>query len=201
MKRLVAGLVAVVALLVLGRLLDVQHWVLAFVAYVRGAGVAGMLLFAAAYVLATVLLVPGLLLTMGAGLAYGVALGAPLVWVSANLAAAAAFLLGRTLAREAIAARVQGDPRFAAIDAAVGREGFKIVLLTRLSPAFPFNLLNYAYGLTRVTFRDYVLASMIGMIPGTVMFVYLGSLLTDVAQLAGGGTASGTVPWWLKAIG
>src|SRR5262245_1702228 len=200
MKRLVIGLVVVVALLVLGRLLDVQHWVLAFVAYVRGAGVAGMLLFAAAYVLATVLFVPGLLLTMGAGLAYGLAVGAPLVWVSANLAAAAAFLLGRTLARDAIAARVQGDPRFSAIDSAVVREGSKSALLTRLSPAFPFNLLNYAYGLTRVTFRDYVAASLVGMIPGTVMYVYLGSLLTDVAQLAGGGAAGGA-PWWLKAIG
>jgi pyruvate/2-oxoglutarate dehydrogenase complex dihydrolipoamide dehydrogenase (E3) component/uncharacterized membrane protein YdjX (TVP38/TMEM64 family) len=191
----------VLALLALGRWLNVQQYVLAFVAFVREAGLPGMALFVVAYVAATVLFVPGLLLTMGAGLAYGVALGVPLVWISANLGATAAFLLGRTLARDAIAQRVAGNARFAAIDRAVGREGFKIVLLTRLSPAFPFNLLNYAYGLTRVTLRDYVLATVIGMIPGTVMYVYLGSLLTDVAELAGGGRGGAAAPWWLKLLG
>jgi uncharacterized membrane protein YdjX (TVP38/TMEM64 family) len=138
---------------------------------------------------------------MGAGLAYGLVVGAPLVWVSANLAAAAAFVLGRTLARDAITRRVAGNAKFAAIDRAVGHAGFKIVLLTRLSPAFPFNLLNYAYGLTRVTLRDYVAASLIGMIPGTVLYVYLGSLLTDVAQLAAGGGGATAAPWWLRLLG
>lgn len=199
--RLVIALLAVGLLLAAGRYFDVQQYVLAFVAWVRNAGVPGMVLFAAAYVLATVLFVPGLLLTMGAGLAYGLVVGAPLVWLSANLAAAAAFVLGRTLARDVIAHRVAGNAKFAAIDRAVGREGFKIVLLTRLSPAFPFNLLNYAYGLTRVTLRDYVAASLIGMIPGTVMYVYLGSLLTDVAQLAAGAGGGAAVPWWLKVVG
>jgi pyruvate/2-oxoglutarate dehydrogenase complex dihydrolipoamide dehydrogenase (E3) component/uncharacterized membrane protein YdjX (TVP38/TMEM64 family) len=199
--RLVGTALAVGALVAAGRYLDVQHWVLAFVGFVRDAGVPGMGLFAVAYVAATVLFVPGLLLTMGAGLAYGVGAGAPLVWLSANLAAAAAFMLGRTFAREMIAARVAGNVKFAAIDRAVGREGFKIVLLTRLSPAFPFNLLNYAYGLTQVTLRDYVVASMLGMIPGTVMYVYLGSLLTDVAQLASGGGGGASAPWWLKLLG
>jgi pyruvate/2-oxoglutarate dehydrogenase complex dihydrolipoamide dehydrogenase (E3) component/uncharacterized membrane protein YdjX (TVP38/TMEM64 family) len=181
--------------------LNVQQYVLAFVTFVRDAGVPGMGLFVVAYVAATVLFVPGVLLTMGAGLAYGVGVGAPLVWLSANLAAAAAFVLGRTLARDMIAQRVAGNVKFAAIDRAVGREGFKIVLLTRLSPAFPFNLLNYAYGLTQVTLRDYVVASLLGMIPGTVMYVYLGSLLTDVAQLAGGESGSAAAPWWLKLLG
>jgi pyruvate/2-oxoglutarate dehydrogenase complex dihydrolipoamide dehydrogenase (E3) component/uncharacterized membrane protein YdjX (TVP38/TMEM64 family) len=197
--RLVILGLAVAALLAAGRYLGVQDWILAFVSWVRGAGTPGMVAFAGAYVVATVLFVPGLLLTMGAGLAWGVAVGAPLVWVSANLAAAAAFLLGRTLAREAIAARVAGNPKFAALDRAVGREGFKIVLLTRLSPAFPFNLLNYAYGLTQVRLRDYLTASLLGMIPGTVMYVYLGSLLTSVAELASGRGRG--APWWLTALG
>jgi pyruvate/2-oxoglutarate dehydrogenase complex dihydrolipoamide dehydrogenase (E3) component/uncharacterized membrane protein YdjX (TVP38/TMEM64 family) len=199
--RLVGALATVGALLLASRVLDVQQHVLAFVAFVRDAGLPGMALFVVAYVAATVLFVPGLLLTMGAGLAYGVTIGAPLVWLAANLGAAAAFLLGRTLARDLIAHRVAGNARFAAIDHAVGREGFKIVLLTRLSPAFPFNLLNYAYGLTAVTLRDYVVASLVGMIPGTVMYVYLGSLLTDVAELAGGARSGGTAPWWLKVVG
>jgi uncharacterized membrane protein YdjX (TVP38/TMEM64 family) len=199
--RLVIALLAVGLLLAAGRYFDVQDYVLRFVTWTREAGAPGMALFAGAYVLATVLFVPGLLLTMGAGLAYGLVLGAPLVWVSANLAAAAAFVLGRTLARDAIARRVAGNAKFAAIDRAVGREGFKIVLLTRLSPAFPFNLLNYAYGLTQVTLRDYVAASLIGMIPGTVLYVYLGSLLTDVAQLAAGGGGATATPWWLRLLG
>ena len=151
-----------------GRYLDAQRHLLDFVSWVRGAGAAGMLVFVAVYVLATVLFVPGLLLTMGAGLAYGVAVGTPLVWVAANVGAVAAFVLGRTAARDAIATRVAGNAKFAAIDRAVGREGLKIVLLTRLSPAFPFNLLNYAYGLTRVSLRDAVAAYEKDMIQDTL---------------------------------
>ena len=138
--RLLLLVLAAVAVAALLRFLPVNQWLLGFVAWIRGAGTAGMAIFLVAYVVACVLLLPGLVLTLGAGFAYGVAVGVPLVWVSANLGAAVAFLLGRTLARERIAARVAGNPRFAAIDRAVGREGFKIVLLTRLSPAFPFNL-------------------------------------------------------------
>src|SRR5262249_59272949 len=113
----------------------------------------------------------------------------------------AAFVLGRTLARDRIAARVAGNPKFAAIDEAVGREGLKIVLLTRLSPAFPFNLLNYTYGLTRASFRDYEIGSLIGMIPGTAMYVYLGSLITSVSQLAAGTPSGGAAKQALTWLG
>src|SRR5262245_33701761 len=199
--RLVLPGLAVLVLIGLVRALPVNEWLLAFVGWIRGAGVAGMAVFVAAYVVACVLLLPGLILTLGAGFAYGVAVGIPLVWVAANLGAAVAFLLGRTLARERIAARVAGNPRFAAIDEAVGREGLKIVLLTRLSPAFPFNLLNYAYGLTRVSFRDYVVGSLIGMIPGTAMYVYLGSLITSVTELASGAPSGGAAKQALTFLG
>ena len=171
--RFVALALVAVAMVAAVKLLPVNQWLLAFVAWIRDAGTTGMAVFVLAYIVACILLLPGLILTLGAGFAYGVAVGIPLVWVSANLGAAAAFLLGRTLARDRIAARVSGNPKFAAIDRAVGREGLKIVLLTRLSPAFPFNLLNYAYGLTRVTFRDYAVGSLVGMVPGTAMYVYL----------------------------
>src|SRR2546425_4464723 len=132
--RLLLLVLAAVAAAAVLRFLPVNQWLLGFVAWIRGAGTAGMAVFLVAYVVACVLLLPGLVLALGAGFAYGVAVGVPLVWVSANLGAAVAFRLGRTLARERIAARVAGNPRFAAIDRAVGREGFKIVLLTRLSP-------------------------------------------------------------------
>jgi pyruvate/2-oxoglutarate dehydrogenase complex dihydrolipoamide dehydrogenase (E3) component/uncharacterized membrane protein YdjX (TVP38/TMEM64 family) len=199
-RLILLGLV-LVGLLVALKLLPVNDWLLGFVAWIRDAGATGMAVFVVAYIAACIVLLPGLILTLGAGFAYGVAVGVPLVWVAANLGAAVAFLLGRTLARERIAARVAGNPRFAAIDRAVGREGLKIVLLTRLSPAFPFNLLNYAYGLTQVTFRDYVIGSLVGMIPGTAMYVYLGSLITSVSQLASGAPSGGAAKQALTFLG
>jgi pyruvate/2-oxoglutarate dehydrogenase complex dihydrolipoamide dehydrogenase (E3) component/uncharacterized membrane protein YdjX (TVP38/TMEM64 family) len=137
----------------------------------------GPVLFVGLYVVATVLFVPGSVLTLGAGAVFGVALGSVCVSISATLGATAAFLVGRYLARDAIARKIEKNEKFATIDRAVAQEGWKIVLLTRLSPVFPFTLLNYAFGLTRVKLSHYVLASWIGMIPGTVMYVYLGSLV------------------------
>src|SRR5439155_1410723 len=102
---------------------------------------------------------------------------------AATLGASAAFLVGRYLARAAVERRIAANPRFAAIDRAVGAEGRKIVFLLRLSPVFPFNLLNYALGLTRVRFADFFLAS-VGMLPGTVLYVYSGKLIGDVTGLA-----------------
>jgi uncharacterized membrane protein YdjX (TVP38/TMEM64 family) len=97
--------------------------------------------------------------------------------------------------------RIRGNPRFKAIDEAVGREGWKIVGLTRLSPIFPFNLLNYAYGITKVSLRDYFFASWIGMIPGTVMYVYIGSVAGNLATLESGQGSTSSVEWILRIVG
>ncbi len=145
-------------------------------ATIDGLGWIGPVAFIAVYVLATVLFLPGSALTLGAGALFGVVRGSVIVSVASTLGATAAFLIGRYVAREWVARKIQGNAKFDAIDVAVGREGWKIVGLTRLSPIFPFNLLNYAYGLTKVRLRDYVLVSWIGMMPGTVMYVYIGSL-------------------------
>ncbi len=118
--------------------------------------------------------------------------GSVAVSVGSVLGATAAFLVGRTLLRGSIERRIASYPRFQAIDRAVGEQGFKIVLLTRLSPIFPFNLLNYAFGLTNVRLWQYVLASWIGMLPGTVMYVYLGSALKSLADVAAGAPEGGT---------
>jgi uncharacterized membrane protein YdjX (TVP38/TMEM64 family) len=139
-------------------------------------GAWGQVLFVAIYVVATVLLIPGSGLGLGAGALFGVVRGSLLVSLASTLGATCGFLLGRYLARDWVAKKIQGNASFAAIDRAVAAEGWKIVFLTRLSPLFPFTLLNYAFGLTRLSLRDYVLASWIGMMPGTVMYVYLGSL-------------------------
>jgi len=189
--RVVLAGVLVAALVVATKVLHPQDYLLGLVSWIRGAGWLGGGVFMLAYILATVAFLPGSILTLGAGFAYGVGAGTVIVWMAANLGAALAFVLGRTLARNWVAARVEANQRFAAIDRAVGREGFKIVLLTRLSPVFPFNLLNYAFGLTQVSLRDYVLGSVVGMIPGTVMYVYLGSLITNLSELAAGHPSGG----------
>lgn len=181
----------IAALVVAVRVLPAERYLLDFVAWMHGAGWAGLIAYVIAYVVACVLFLPGAILTLGAGFAYGVLVGTTVVWVGANLGATLAFVLGRTLLRGWVASKVQARPGFAAIDRAVGRQGLRIVLLTRLSPIFPFNLLNYAFGLTQVTLRDYVVGSMIGMTPGTVMYVYLGSLITNLTALAAGRTSGG----------
>ncbi|NEQ85588.1 MAG: TVP38/TMEM64 family protein, partial [Moorea sp. SIO2I5] len=136
----------------------------------------------------------------GAGVVFGVVLGSIYVFIGATIGATAAFLVGRYLARDWIAQKIAGNEKFSAIDEAVGQEGFKIVLLTRLSPVFPFNLLNYAYGLTGVSLKDYVLGS-IGMIPGTVMYVYIGYLAGELAMIGSGDAPTNPkVQWAMGAI-
>jgi len=181
--KIAAGLVAVAALIVLGR--QAGAYVPQFAQWVNGLGVWGPLVFIIGYAVATVAFVPGSLLTLAAGAIFGLAKGTVYVFIAAVLGSSAAFLVSRYVARGAIEHKLAGNPRFAAIDRAVGAEGFKIVALLRLSPVFPFNLLNYALGLTRVRFADYLMAA-VGMLPGTLLYVYYGKLAGDVAALAGG---------------
>ena len=143
----------------------------------------GPVAFLLVYVAATVLFLPGFILTLGAGFVFGLGWGTVLVSAASTLGATASFLIGRHLARDWVAEKMRAYPRFAAVDEAVADEGWKIVGLTRLSPLFPFNLLNYALGITRVKVRHYVLASWVGMLPGTILYVYIGSLAGDLARL------------------
>jgi uncharacterized membrane protein YdjX (TVP38/TMEM64 family) len=157
-----------------------------FLEWVQGIGPWGAVVFAAVYVPAAVLFVPGSLLTLVAGFVFGLAKGMVIVSLGSTAGAAAAFVLARHFAREWVGRRLASRPNLAAIGRAVEIEGFKIVLLTRLSPALPFNLLNYAFGLTAVSFKTYILASWIGMLPGTLMYVYLGSAAKSLATLLSG---------------
>lgn len=184
--RLVVGGGILATLVVAALTLPVREWLVAFLEWTESLGPLGPVVFIGVYVVATVLFLPGSLLTLGAGLLFGLVRGTIAVSIGSTLGVTAAFLVGRYVARRRIEAALSDRPKFAAIDDAVGREGFKIVLLTRLSPAFPFNLLNYAFGVTRVRLRDYVIASWIGMLPGTVMYVYFGTLAKNLAALAAG---------------
>jgi uncharacterized membrane protein YdjX (TVP38/TMEM64 family) len=180
------ALVGLACVLLLLRAFDLPRLLLGFVEWVRQAGGAGTLSFGIVYAVAAVLLLPASILTLGAGFVWGPFLGLAVVLPSATVAATVAFLLGRTVARGWVQRRVADHPRFRAIDEAVGSGGFRLVLLLRLSPLFPFNLLNYTLGLTRVSLRDYVLGSAIGMAPGTFLYLYLGSLVTSASQLLSG---------------
>jgi uncharacterized membrane protein YdjX (TVP38/TMEM64 family) len=170
------------------------HWI-------NGLGTLGGIAFIGIYIIATVAFLPGSILTLGAGVIFGVILGSLYVFIGATLGATAAFLVGRYLARGWVTNKIADNKKFAAIDKAVSKEGLKIVLLTRLSPIFPFNLLNYALGITGVSLQDYFLGS-VGMIPGTIMYVYIGSLAGNLAFIGSEGKPDNMILHWvIKIIG
>lgn len=197
--RIALAIVVVALLLVFGR--RVAAHLPAFASWVEGLGALGPLVFVVSYAVAVVAFVPGSVLTLAGGVLFGLVEGVIYVFTAAVLGSTASFLLARHVARDAIARRIEGDARFGAIDRAVGDQGRKIVFLLRLSPVFPFNLLNYALGLTRVRLADYLVAS-IGMLPGTILYVYLGKLGGDVAAAAGGAARErGWAEWALLGVG
>jgi uncharacterized membrane protein YdjX (TVP38/TMEM64 family) len=173
-------------------LLPVKDWLIQGLEWTQGLGFWGPVFVVAFYILACILFLPGSVLTLGAGFLFKLIRGTITVSIGSTLGACAAFLVGRTVARNWIAGKVAKNEKFAAIDEAVAQQGFKIVLLTRLSPVFPFNLLNYAFGLTKIAFWKYALASWIGMIPGTIMYVYFGAGLRSLADVAAGEVEKGT---------
>ena len=197
----VLGLLAVASLLLITYFLDIQELFQVALALISDLGPWGPVFFIVLYILATVLFLPGLIPTMAAGRLFGVLQGTLLVSISSISGATLAFLIGRYLAREWVAGMIQGNQKFETIDVAVAQEGWKIVGLTRLSPVFPFNLLNYAFGLTQVSLKNYFLASWIGMLPGTVMYVYIGSLAGDLATLGSGERSRTPAEWALYGVG
>ena len=184
-KRIIL-IVVVVGLLVAAKFLPVKDYIMSSLEWAQGLGNWGPIFVGVLYVLACVLMVPGLIITIAAGFLFGLIKGTITVSIASTLGACAAFVVGRTLARGLVEQKVTGRPKFLAIDRAVGEQGFKIVLLTRLSPIFPFNLLNYAYGLTKVGFWQYAGASWIGMLPGTILYVYLGTAGRSLTEIASG---------------
>jgi uncharacterized membrane protein YdjX (TVP38/TMEM64 family) len=199
MVRILLVTAALAALVLAGR--AAGAYVPTFAGWVDGLGLWGPLIFIAGYAAAVVLFAPGSVLTLAAGAIFGLLEGTIFVFVAATLGAAVAFLVARHLARGAIERRLAGNARFAAIDRAVGAQGRRIVFLLRLSPVFPFNLLNYALGLTRVRFADYLVASL-GMLPGTLLYVYTGKIAGDVAALAGGAAVErGTAYYAVLVLG
>ena len=201
--RIVALLAIVVALFLAMKFLPVQQWLRSFNDWVGQMGVAGIFIFIIVYAVATVLLAPGAILTIGAGFAFGLWKGFLAVSGGATLGASLAFLVARFIARDKIEAIAKGNEKFRNIDSAIGKQGAKLIFLLRLSPVIPFNLSNYFYGLTGVKFWPYVLASWIGMMPGTFLYVYIGTAGKAAVAAAAGDAAvkHGWQYWTFLGVG
>jgi uncharacterized membrane protein YdjX (TVP38/TMEM64 family) len=191
------------------------QWMVNFIQWAKGMGAAGGALYALFYILGTALFFPGLPLTLGAGFLYGAIIGTLVVSPASVAGATLAFLIARYAARDWVTRRLKKYPQAAALDRAIEKNGFKAVVLLRLQPVLPFNILNYALGLTSIRLRDYMLASWIGMFPATVLYVYLGSIMNDISDLLRGRPNSGiagrlllwgglaaivVLVWWLGRI-
>ncbi|RUL87961.1 VTT domain-containing protein [Tautonia sociabilis] len=190
------------SLLLLARRLPLGALLDAIGGWVAGLGPWGPVVFGLVYAVAVVLMVPGSALTLAAGALFGLVVGTITVSVASNVGAALAFLIARYVARDAVARRVRRNPRFNAIDRAIGEGGWKIVALLRLSPAVPFNLQNYLYGLTSIRFWPCVLASWVAMLPGTFLYVYLGHVgRAGLEATAGGGASRSPAEWAMIVVG
>lgn len=196
-------LVLVAALIALSvaakHFLPLDEWMKSLTGWVEKLGPFGVVVYALIYALATVLFIPGSVLTLAAGLIFGVGLGTVAAWSGAVLGSSLSFLIGRYFARAKIEAKTKGNKQFEAIDEAVGKQGWKIIGLLRLSPLIPFNVSNYFYGVTKVGFWPYVLASAVGMLPGTLLYVYLGAV--GKAGLDGGEKQHSTVEYVFFGVG
>ncbi len=175
--KAIIAVVLIAVLITAGIVFDVATYLRQAMEWIQGLGFVGVFAFIGLYAACTVLLIPGTIPTLAAGAIFGLGQGIIYVSLGSTIGATLAFFVGRYLARDAVAGAVGKNPKFAAIDEVVGREGWKIVGLLRLSPVVPFSLSNYFYGITAVKPLGYILASWIGMFPGTVMYVYIGTLL------------------------
>ena len=200
-RNAIIPMLAIVACVAIVWLPQANEAVIALLKWVESLGPWGPALFVIIYILGCVLFLPGSLLTIGAGFIFGLVVGTITVSIGSTLGAGAAFLLSRTVLRKWVSERIASMPRFRALDEAVRREGFKVVLLTRLSPLFPFNLLNFMFGITKVSFRDYVLASWLGMLPGAVLYVYIGTAAHSITSIAAGKKETSTAEQVFFGVG
>jgi uncharacterized membrane protein YdjX (TVP38/TMEM64 family) len=197
--RLVVCLCVLIGLVVASRYLNLAGLLRESLAWIRGLGPWAPIAFIAIYCISCVLAIPASLLTLGSGFLFGILWGSAYAVTGAMLGAIAAFIVGRYLARDWVAKKIEGHEKFKAIDDAIAREGWRIVLLARLAPIFPYAVLNYGFALTRVSFKQYVIGTAIGILPAMIVFVYFGSLATDLTKL-GQGIKSQPVFKWFMAI-
>lgn len=200
-RYVVYGLIALaaIALLIWGGQ-QATPYVKQFTQWVDSLGVWAPVVFILGYIVATVAFIPGSVLTLAGGALFGLLWGTVYVFVGATIGACLAFLIARYAARSRIEKKLEDKPNFQQIDGAIGRDGGKIAALLRLSPVFPFNLLNYALGLTNIKFVHYAWACL-AMIPGTFLYVFYGKTAGDVAAAAAGGQEKDVWGWVFQGVG
>jgi uncharacterized membrane protein YdjX (TVP38/TMEM64 family) len=177
--------------------LPVKDWLQAWSGWIRDAGLLGYLVFAIGYAAAAVLLAPGPLLTIAAGFAFGMGGGLPVVMAGAVLSSALAYLLARSVLRQSVERMARERPRWAALDAALAHDGWKTVLLFRISPLIPFNVQSYLLGVTRIGFWPYMTATIPAILPGTILYLYVGTLSRSLLRT----TQHGFLHWLLLFAG
>lgn len=183
--RILFVAILVVAFSIAVRMLPLAEWITQFQAWVRGIGPIGYVVYALAYAVCCVFLVPALALTLGAGAVFGFAAGSIVVLFGGTLGATLAFFLARTVMRDRVQRMTEGNPKFRELDRAITGEGTKILWLVRLSGFPPFTWVNYAFGLTGVRPLPYVVITFFGIIPGTLAFTWAGA--AGAAALTGSG--------------
>lgn len=196
---LFAGLLTIGAVAVLHP--ETRDRLLGFLQWTERSGGWGLFLFLLVYIGAAVFFVPASILSLGAGAVFGLGRGFLWVWIAASIGAVCSFLLSRYLLRDWIAGRLRQDPRLTAFDAAVARQGWRLVLVSRCSPIFPFSFLNYAFGLTSISLGHYSWASAVGLVPGVLLYVYLGTLAGEIAGLSQRSRPRSNWEWALYALG
>lgn len=199
--KIIFLVIVVVCIFISIKYFNVQSELRKILLWIQNSGWIGIAVYIGIYIIACIFFIPGSLLTLGAGAVFGVVQGSIFTSIASTLGATVSFLVGRYLARDWINKKIQNNKKFSKVDEAVGKEGWKIVILTRLSPIFPFNLLNYAYGLTKVALKNYFFASWIGMMPGTIMYVYIGSIAGNIATIGSQGRNKTTAEWILYSVG
>jgi uncharacterized membrane protein YdjX (TVP38/TMEM64 family) len=203
-RNLLRGILLVSAVLLvvwIVRITDARQILRVVLEKIQNLGPYAPLYFIGAYVVACLTFFPGIILTLGGGVLFGVFKGTLYVSVGATIGASCAFLVSRYLFRDWLSRKFAGSPRFRAIDDAVARDGWKVVGLIRLSPAFPFVPLNFVFGLTRIPLLHFALVTWVSLLPLTAMFVYLGSLLGDIAAIGSRPIVSGQTKWVVSGVG
>ena len=185
---------AVYALPIAGPVMAMADWA-------QAKPLAGALVYIACVVVATVLFVPGSGSMMIAGYLFGLGTGILASAVAISLGAQCAFLMGRLVARDWVVGKVSGNPRLEALESGLREEAFLIVVLTRLSLVIPFNILNYAYGITSVRAGVHLAATAAGMLIPVAMYVYLGTLARDIGEILSGSATPSTMGYWVAGAG
>ena len=189
-KKIVMAVGLFVAVGIAFLFLPVGKWIDSLKGTIESLGWIGPIAFVVLYAVFTMALIPGSALTLGAGAIFGLGWGIVIVILGSNLGAFGSFVLARTLLHQRVEDWAKSQPRFQAVSDAVAKGGLKIIVLLRLSPVFPFTMLNYLLGLTNISAANYALGNLVGMLPGIVAFVYLGTLPGAVSGASNGGQGS-----------